>query len=351
MARVTLQTIADRVGVSRMTVSNAFSRPDQLSAELRARVLAAAEELGYTGPDPRARSLATGSSGSIGVLLFDSLRVAFTDDVAIAFIGAIADGLNDTGRALTLLTSTDVDRAPGAGIPARDVPLDAAIVYSCDPDAPGTHWLLKRRLPLVMVDQVHREGHAHVNIDDRGGARAAAQHLVDLGHRRIALVSFAVTGEGGPRDVAELSAGYVSRERVLGWTDALTPAGIDPLVVQHLERGPVLEEGLVPALLDRDDPPTAVLCYSDAVAAALVTALADRGVRVPDDVSVVGYDDSPLAVRVRPALTTVRQDVVAKGRAAVAALLAQLDDPDSLPADVVLPTELVVRDSTAPPPR
>ena len=105
MARVTLQTIADRLGVSRMTVSNAFSRPDQLSAELRERILAEARELGYVGPDPAARALARGTTGAIGVLLTDSLPYAFTDEVSVGFLGAVVDGLAPTGLALTLLTA------------------------------------------------------------------------------------------------------------------------------------------------------------------------------------------------------------------------------------------------------
>src|ERR671939_417373 len=102
MARVTLQTIADRVGVSRMTVSNAFSRPDQLSEDLRRRILQAAEDLGYVGPDPAARALARGTTGAVGVLLTASLRYAFTDDVAIGFLGAVTEELEPTGLALTL---------------------------------------------------------------------------------------------------------------------------------------------------------------------------------------------------------------------------------------------------------
>src|SRR5919205_3671043 len=94
MARITLQTIADRVGVSRMTVSNAFSRPDQLSADLRAQILAVADELGYVGPHPAARALASGNAGNVGLLLSDSLSYALTDHVAIAFLAAIAEELS-----------------------------------------------------------------------------------------------------------------------------------------------------------------------------------------------------------------------------------------------------------------
>jgi hypothetical protein len=116
MAKVTLQSIADRVGVSRMTVSNAFSRPDQLSADLRAKILAAADELGYVGPDPAARALARGRTGSVGVLLTDQLSDAFRDQVATEFLSSIADALTREGLALTLLTSGDVVGAPSGHI-------------------------------------------------------------------------------------------------------------------------------------------------------------------------------------------------------------------------------------------
>ena len=102
MGRVTLQTIADLVGVSRMTVSNAFSRPDQLSTELRDRILATADELGYAGPDPAARILQRGTTGAIGVVLMDSLSIAFEDEIAVRFVRAIADELGPRGLALTL---------------------------------------------------------------------------------------------------------------------------------------------------------------------------------------------------------------------------------------------------------
>ena len=129
---MTLQTIADRLGISRMTVSNAFSRPDQLSDGLRRRILAAADELGYVGPDPAARALARGSSGAVGILLTDSLKYAFTDEVATNFLGAVADELAPSGRALTLLSTNAHDDV----VPARDLALDAALVYSCS-DSPA----------------------------------------------------------------------------------------------------------------------------------------------------------------------------------------------------------------------
>ena len=176
-----------------MTVSNAFSHPDQLSSDLRARILAKADELGYIGPDPAGRTLARGTSGAVGVLLTDLLYEAFTDEVATAFLAAVVEELAPTGLALTLLTSSDRDDV----VPARDVALDGAVIYSCRPESDARDWLIRRRLPLVFVDQDPAEQTSTINVDDRGGARAAAEHLVALGHRRIAIVIRTIDGPGG----------------------------------------------------------------------------------------------------------------------------------------------------------
>ncbi|GIF96627.1 transcriptional regulator [Catellatospora citrea] len=350
-ARVTLQTIADRVGVSRMTVSNAFSKPDQLSASLRERILAAAQEVGYVGPDPTARALAKGTTGAVGIVLTSSLRFAFTDPVATSFLGAIAEQLGPTGLALTLLTSSD----EGEVVPARDVAIDGALIYSCDPTSLAVQYLTRRRLPLVYIDQTPVDGIAAVNVDDRAGARAAAQHLIDLGHRRIGLLMSGVHGRHGligPEDVTV--DGHASAQRLLGWRDALDAAGIVPLMAR--QDGSVLELAKAGArlLLDRPDRPTAILCFSDAVAYGALQVAEELGISVPAQLSIVGFDDSPLATQIRPALTTVRQDVVAKGRVAAEALNAAIEDTRAgrtvTAEHVVLPTELVVRGSTAPPP-
>jgi len=350
MGRVTLQTIADRVGVSRMTVSNAFSRPDQLSTELRGRILAAADELGYCGPDPAARALARGTTGAVGVLLTDSLRDAFVDEVATTFLGAIAEELAPTGLALTLLTASEQPLS----IPARDVAMDGALVYSCHNDSAAIDWLKRRKLPLVFVDQQPATGVPSVNIDDRAGARAAAQHLVDLGHRRIGIVTTNPDGSVGIVDdpMAE-PTGHVIRQRLLGWTDALDAAGIRPVVAQYYPADESAGHLAAETLLARSDAPTAILCFSDVVAYGVVQGARSVGLSVPADLSVVGFDDNPLAQRMRPALTTVRQDVAAKGRAAAAALTSAIErartGDNGRVRHVLLPTELVVRDSTAAP--
>jgi DNA-binding LacI/PurR family transcriptional regulator len=348
VARVTLQSIADRLGVSRMTVSNAFSRPDQLSEALRERVLAEAAALGYLGPDPSARSLATGTTGTLGILWASEFRYALTDEVSARFLGAVADELAPVGLALTLVPAA----ADGAVIPARDVAMDGAIAYSCDPELPALDWLQRRDLPLVYVDMPAPDGQVAITIDDRGGARAAAQHLVDLGHRRIAVLTSGYGAEpgvvAGP-PVAPATRLRVITERFAGWLDALEPAGIAPLVVNQPDDYSAAPLAAA-RMLAGPDRPTAVLCLTDVLALSVLAAASDAGLRVPEDVAVVGFDDHPLALRTRPALTTVRQDVDAKGRAAARALLSlvagRADTTLSRPRSRRLPVQLEVREST-----
>jgi len=352
MGRVTLQTIADRVGVSRMTVSNAFSRPDQLSARLRDQILAVADELGYVGPDPTARALASGTAGAVGLLLSDIVPYALTDEIAMQFISGIADELGASGLALTLLSAASRDGV----VQARDVAIDGALVYSCDPDSSAVGWLMRRRLPLVFVDQAPAPGIPSVNVDDRLGAQAAARYLVDLGHRVVAIVT---TGYGGDFGIItnplDTILAHAERQRMLGWLEALGEAGIEPIVVRQPHADPQ-DNGYdgMQAILDSGGRPTGILCFSDAIAGGVIRALRDAGLRVPGNVSVIGFDDNPIARRMQPALTTVRQDAQGKGRAAAAALINAIDHAGGRPArrgrHVLLPTELIIRDSTAPPP-
>lgn len=330
MAKVTLQDVADAVGVSRMTVSNAFNRPHKLSAALRATILATATELGYSGPDPSARALARGRSGTVGLLLTDSLGAAFRDPVSTEFLVAVGDALAERSLALTLV-ATAGDNAPLG----QDLPMDGAIAYVCDPHV-DLGWLRHRGTPVVTVDQTPTRGVPAVNVDDAGGARAGAEHLLALGHRRVGIITVDHRADERIRPASQ---------RWLGWHKTLAAAGVEP-VVAHADLYPDgAAHDAASELLSRPDRPTALLCFSDVYAARAIRAAADLGLRVPEDLSVVGYDDADFASTLRPALTTIRQDVGAKGRAAVAALTALIDGRRAT-ARTMLRTELVVRDST-----
>ena len=337
MAKVTLQSIADEVGVSRMTVSNAFSRPDQLSADLRARILQAADRLGYVGPDPAARALARGRVGSVGLLLNGDLSEAFEDQVSAEFVASVADELGKRGLALTVLTPPQ-----GEGfVPARDVAIDGALVYTCEPQSAGVEWLSRRALPVVAVDQDFGDRVPGVLVDDHSGASQGARHLLELGHRRIGILALGLDRHGALLQ----SDSYPSTQRLAGWTETLAEAGVEPTVVRAPYDGGALA-GARTLLEDRSI--TGVLCFSDVFARAIVQAAEESGRSVPGDLSVVGYDDSPLASANRPTLTTVRQDVTAKGHLAAGMLADLLDGRPALSR--LLPVTLVVRESTGPAP-
>jgi DNA-binding LacI/PurR family transcriptional regulator len=231
--------------------------------------------------------------------------------------------------------------------------MDGALVYSCDPEATAVDWLLRRRLPLVFIDQVPADGVPAVNVADRDGARAAAQHLVDLGHRRVGIVTSGVRGPHGMVTPGDLNDGFVGSQRLAGWLDALEPAGVTPPIARQPHGDPEAGYQAARMLLAAPQPPTAILCFSDAMAQGVISAALDAGLSVPEDLSVVGFDDSPGSARLRPPLTTVRQDIHAKGHAAAAALTqaigAARNGSPGPAAHLCLPTELIVRGSTAAP--
>jgi DNA-binding LacI/PurR family transcriptional regulator len=348
----TLADVAQAVGVSRTTVSNAYNRPDQLSAELRDRILAAAAELGYPGPDPLARGLRRGRTGVVGLVYDEPLSYLFTDPAILDFMAGMAGVWDDAGVSLALLPRIRHDDAGTAVLAAAVVD---GFVSICDvSDDERVAALVARRLPFVTVDAGEASGRCRVGIDDRGAMAEATRHLIDLGHRRIAVVAL----PRGPRATGDrlhpLEPGQepytVSGARLAGVRDAVEAAGLDwasvpVLAVPDLEPPRLLGRRLGGLLLDRAERPTGVVAMSDELAAGVLDAAHDRGVPVPGQLSVVGFDDTATAVSVSPALTTIHQPMGAKGEAAARLLL------EGAPATVVrLPTELIVRASTGPAP-
>jgi DNA-binding LacI/PurR family transcriptional regulator len=349
--RPTLQTVAQAVGVSRATVSNAYNRPDQLSPALRERILDAARRLGYAGPDPAARGLRLRQAGTIGVLVGAPLTYAFRDPATGLFLEGIARAGERAGTAMLLIPSPPGED-PTAAI--RGAVVDAFCLNCVPAGDPAFQTVLERRLPTVVVEGAAHEGVARVDIDQRGGARAAAEHLVSLGHRRFGIVVARLSYDRrtGPVDAARLAGAVqpVSRERLLGYRDALTGAGLDWDAVPVEEAGEHgFDAGVAAArrvLAARPDI-TAILADSDLLALGATRAVAEAGRRVPEDVSVAGFDDIPLAAQARPPLTTVRQPLAEKGEAAYGLLQELLAGGPA--REVQLPVELVVRGSTAPP--
>ncbi|MFY1687015.1 LacI family DNA-binding transcriptional regulator [Plantactinospora sp. WMMB782] len=348
----TLQTVADAVGVSRSTVSNAYSRPDQLSPALREKIHEAARRLGYPGPDPMARSLRRGRVGAIGVLFTSALSYAFTDPYAVQFLRGVAETAERYGSGLLLVPLSEAEEE--AGIRAvRNAAVDGFCVY-CVPAWHGALEVTRSRgLPTVAAERPGQPGPdtMYVGIDEVAATRAVGGHLAQLGHRRVAVVSDFLVAERrtGPVSVADpAQIRYdVTRERSRGFAEGLAEGGIgwsDLLFCNAAANSRAEGERAAAYLLDRADRPTAVLAVTDLLALGVLDALAARGLRPGRDVSVTGFDDIPEAAAA--GLTTIRQPAVRKGAIAGRLLLDPPEDPAA--RQVLLPTELVVRASTGP---
>lgn len=283
----------------------------------------------------------------------ESLGNAFLDPVAAAFFGAVAEELAPTGLAVSLIPANAI----GERSPARDLAIDAALIYACAGDAESVKWLQRRNLPIVSVDREPEPTGTSIRLDERTGGRLAAQHLIDLGHTDIAVFTMdpSQTDQGWSDDPRAPNDNHVAYERLSGVLEATDAAGLTLRVfLVNDNHDQFIVPGAAAIVADKNRP-HAVVCFSDVMAAALVAAAQSAGLSVPADMSVVGYDDSRLASAVTPPLTTVRQDFVAKGRAAAQALIRGIDAVQSgtelpLPAeDVIVPVELVVRASTGAP--
>jgi DNA-binding LacI/PurR family transcriptional regulator len=336
---VTLLTIAKALGLSRTTVSNAYNRPDQISPETRRKVLEAAKRLGYAGPDPRAVTLRRGVVGAIG-LIEKSLNASLTDPASLLMLSGVAEACDEAGVALVIIPRRPV------GDSAHDIVRTAVVdgfVAHCDAlDDERRTIVDERRLPIVMLDGAAAPGEAVVGIDEEAGAHDVADHVLELGHRRLAIVAFQPLTEG--------TVNTVTLRRLEGYRAALREHHIDPATVPVVD-GFAYDRAAMAAvareLLSHPQRPTAVMAMSDEMAVGVIDAARELGLRVPEDLSVTGFDDTVTASTADPPLTTVHQPHADKGAAAVRLLLGGHDQPQR---EITFPVRLVVRSSTAPPP-
>jgi DNA-binding LacI/PurR family transcriptional regulator len=333
-SRVTLTTVADRVGVSRSTVSNAYNHPDQLSAEMRRKILEAADELGYAGPDPAARQLRQGRAGAIG-LVQKNLVWAMADAANQLLLAGVAEVCEQHGLGLVMIPLNRPDGSTADVL--RSTALDGVIAHCEGLDPQRRKILRDRGMPLVIVDGVPDDAVDFVGVDDIGGAEAGARHLVELGHRRIAIVGIGAQGD---------TAAMVARWRLEGYQRALADVGLrleDVTFVEVVGSSRDNGRAIAPSLLGASPRPTAILAMSDEVAAGVLDVALELGIDVPGELSIVGFDDSSTASLTTPKLTTIHQDHRRKGYLAAQMLL----DPSDTPRHEQLGTNLVVRGSTA----
>jgi DNA-binding LacI/PurR family transcriptional regulator len=310
--RVTLAQVAELAGVSIMTASYTYNRPDRVSEQARSKVLAAAAQLGYPGPDPSARSLRRGSTRTLGVVMGEHLNYAFEDPGAVSFLAGIADVCADRGYGMTVLPIT------GA---AEDVPRTTS---DDDPILP-TVQAMKR--PAVVLGGPAVAGLELVTINNRTAACAVGA-IAFGGAKRPAIVSQPLSRKrastiSGGADITDVLF-PVTRERLEGYRQAAEGAGFawPDVVVAVCARNDAAEaERIAATLFASTEPPDAIAAMSDQQAAGVVHAARAAGRVIPDDVAVTGWDDAAVAAQL--GLTTVRQSLREQGAACAHAALGQ----------------------------
>ncbi|MFD5214085.1 LacI family DNA-binding transcriptional regulator [Microbacterium sp. NPDC058345] len=318
--RATIADVARAAGVSTSTASVVFSGKVNVVDATRQKVLAAAAELGYAGPDPRAASLRLGRSGIVGVVLGGELRHAFLDPVTTVMMDGLSDALAEVSTGLLLLRD---DPRPGEAPAIADAPVDAVVLIGCTPSVRSSLEIVQRRgLPVVVIEGDAGEGVPQITLDNRDASAAIARHLSQLGHVRVATVTLApdVGRERGPLTPARLATATVdvTLDRLAGFREVYPDA---PAVAAA---GSLIDEGMIAAralLTDADgalraDRPTAIVAQSDLLAVGAIHAAEELGLRVPEDLSVVGFDGIAADGLGSQQLTTIVQPAVEKGRAA-----------------------------------
>ncbi|GGQ54908.1 LacI family DNA-binding transcriptional regulator [Streptomyces asoensis] len=333
--RPTIKTVAARAGVGRTTVSRVVNGSDLVSDKAKAAVLAAIAELNYV-PNSVARGLVTNRTNSVALVIPESESRLGSEPYFSAVIRGVSTALATTRTQLQLVLVRDQAERDQLTESVAERRVDGVLLVSVHEHDPLPGLLEDMGLPTVLAGRRSRaESLSHVHSDNAGGAAAAVTHLLARGRRTIATIT-------GPLDMD------VSRSRLQGWRAALEEAGHE--IPEHLvASGDFTEEGgqaAIRSLLGRVPALDAVFVASDVMAAGALAELRRQGRRVPDDVAVVGFDDSIIARHTNPSLTSVRQPVEEIGTTIARILLEEIADPQGPRQHVVLPTELVVRESS-----
>lgn len=331
--RVSMADVARVAGVSAQTVSRVSNGHPGVVESTRTRVLAAMTELGYR-PNSAARALKSGSFRTIGVILFS---LATTGNVRT--LEAIATSAAAEGYAITIIpvAAPTQDGVRGAFTRLGELAVDAIILLMEVHLLDVAQVSLPPGVQVVVADSDAGESYAVVDTDQADGTRQAVRHLLDLGHETV-------------HHLAGPAHSFAAERRTAAWRSTLEEAGRDVPPVERGDWSPTSGYAAGRRLAARDDV-TAVFVANDQMALGLVRALHDAGLRVPEDVSVVGFDDLPESSEFLPPLTTVHQDFAEVGRRCVEQVLRQVREGVHEAGTRLVPTRLVARASTAPPPR
>lgn len=329
---LTSRDVAELAGVSQTTVSRVLRGSPQVREPTRTKVLEVFASTGYA-PNAAARVMRSGRTGTLGVVV---ARV--TNPFYPELLDALGSTIAARGGTMSLW-AVDVDGERAALEAIRRRAVDGMLFTTATLGSTSLRTALRDRAPVVLVNRtLPRVACDKVSTDNRGGAAAAARHLLERGHRRIALIS-------GPADVS------TAREREQGFRRALERAGrpLDEALCVHGEFSHAEGHAGLLTLLDRGRPPSAVFCVNDVIAFGALDAARLRGIAVPDELSVVGFDDVEMAGWESFSLTTVRQPLEAMAQTAVDYLLERIEGrPPAAYRHARLPAELVIRRSTRP---
>ncbi len=335
---ITIRDVAQKAGVGLGTVSRVINNSPQVSEATRARVLQTIHELDYS-PNPIARRLAWGHTQTIAVIVPYFTRPSFVERLR-----GIQAALAESPYDLVVFSVETVEQRNRhfREVPRRDR-ADGVLIVSLAPTDSEAETFAASGVPIVLVDTQH-EALSQVIEDSVLGGRLATEHLIGLGHRRIGYISDLLIDPLQPFYFTS------SRNRYRGYRQALAAAGIPIQPDYHCEglHGRYEARKLAAGLLALPERPTAIFAASDTQAMGVLEAARDAGLRVPEDLSVIGYDDIEVAEYL--GLTTVRQLMYESGERGVELLLATMDTPPEAPVCDILPVEMVVRDTTAPPP-
>ena len=335
MPRPTINDVATAAGVSKGAVSFALNNRPGVAPETRRRILEVADELGWT-PSPRARALSVSKALAVGLVVARPPEILRADAFFPAFISGLETVLSRRGHVLVLQVAENGDEATYRRL-AKEGRVDGVFVTDLQVDDRRPALLIELGLPFVVVGpSLADDPTPTLGVDDAPGVRAAVAHLVALGHRHIAHVS-------GPQTMVH------GRSRRTAWAQALADAGLPEGICVEADFSAESGAAATRTLLDLAEPPTAIVFANDLMAMAGLSLAVSRGVSVPGDLSVTGFDDMEISAHLQPSLTTVSTDVVAWGRAAATQLLEMVDGTTLTPVDLP-PARLVVRASTGPAP-
>ena len=333
--RVTLKDVAARAGVTTATVSYVLNDKKSISEDTKRRVAEAIDELGYV-PDLSARTLSMSqrSSKLIGVVVpqTEGNRLMFHNNFYSDILGSIEFYARQNGYHV-LISATDANESYLTLAKERN--LDGIIVIGMYPDE-FYRQMKESHIPIVLVDSYCNDHYYHnVRIDDAYGSYLATKHVLTKGHRNIAFFS------------GQLKENGVMKKRLLGYKDALKEFGVD-FNSKYVFEGQIdHESGIESAnlLLESKMPATAVVAAADILAIGAMKGFYERGVRVPDDISVMGFDDLEISKYLTPGLTTVRQEISLKGEKAVDFLINNINVPDLTKREQILPVSIIERGS------